>query len=738
MYNNYLDERSRIDLQTKNAFIKSINTVNKLKALGESDITELQGDVENTLMYFKNWIIENSRLLEKVSSMLQKLILKYPLSNIKTNNAKIYKFSSPFGKTNMEDTIVNIRIMLEELNNGDIEDIDFSVYTKVVERLIITLYNNKLNQYLNFNGISAILDNDISQKDTTTKSSEPSHYNSVLVYTNELTTEIEGDIYFINKMILALLGIHTELINLLTDSFVSRVNNSNYILKLNLLLSVILQRDIDFNISYLFKLVNMTANNLKNAVKEEDPVSISESYNVEPESKSILDKLGINDRFRVSPEFIELNNEPDSLPIIAASESSRLFKNILVEDLYMDKITNIYNYVPSGELGPIKKIGQAVDKGKSGVVFATRGLQDLIKKVIEMIKNLFKGVAVEEKKLKKYAKDIKSALDARGYNGKNKKVKIYTVSDLANAGLTNKKNGQAMIFANRIEQDKKENTSNKVDFSSEDSVHRTLSSLIKNFDKMKTEDFNKSVRNLFNYVDVDIDNAAKAQQVKTAMKNTMKTENDTLVGKSKNFINKKITKKSLTYTNVSGEKAYSELVDSLNMLYILADGFSTLKGTDYLVKEQRNMTKLSNQLNNYLKKTSTKTGNNFMQAEESYLYDPIGDAISAYAEGIGDTMTASTGVPSVGDKVSVDTSNSVPTGDLEKEVEDPKDSDEKQSKKVTKIDDLGEYSKYVKSFIVNYSSTVNYNMMFYKQFLNNLIKATVDNLTAFYAISSSN
>ena len=285
--------------------------------------------------------------------------------------------------------------------------------------------------------------------------------------------------------------------------------------------------------------------------------------------------------------------------------------------------------------------------------------------------------------------------------------------------------------------DKKENISNKVDFSSEDSVQRTLSNLVKNFDKMKTEDFDKAVRNLFNYVDVDIDNAAKAQQVKSAMKNNMKTEDDSLVGKGKNFINKKFIKKSLTYTNVSGEKAYSELVDSLNMLYILADGFSTLKGTDYLVKEQRNMTKLSNQLNKYLKKTPTNNGSNFMQAEESYKYDPIGDAILAYAEGIGDNMAASQGVPSTGEKVSVDTSNAVPSGDLEKEVEEPEDSDEKQSKKVTKIDDLGEYSKYVKSFIVNYSSTVNYNMMFYKQFLNNLIKATVDNLTAFYAVSAN-
>ena len=737
MYNDYLDERSRLDLQTKNAFIKSVNTVNRLTALGESDITDLKEDVENTIMSFKTWVIANSRLLEAVSDMFQKIILKYPLSNITVSSANIYKFGSPFGKKKMEESFINIRIILEELNGKDIEDVDFEVYDSIIDRLIKTLHNTKSNQVSSANGISAILDGDITKTNTNTESSDPPYYVSSLVKSNELKEDIEGDIYFINRMLLVLLGIHTELLNLLTNSFVSRVVNSKYILKLNILLSIIMQHDVDFNISYLLRLINMTTNNLKNVTKGDEVLPVSEAYNIEPKSKDILSKLGISDRFRISPEFIELENEPTSLPIIAASENSRLFKNILVENLYMEKITNIYNYTPSGELGPIKKIGQAIDKGKSGISFATRGIQDLIKKVIEMIKNLFKGVAVEEKKLKKYAKDIKLALGGRAYNSKNKKVRIYTVSDLANAGITNKKNGQAMIFANRIEQDKKENTSNKVDFSSEDNVHRTLSSLIKNFEKMSTEDFGKAVRNLFNYVDVDIDNAAKAQQVKSAMKNTMKTEDDSLVGKGKNFINKKITKKSLTYTNASGEKAYSELVDSLNMLYILADGFSTLKGTDYLVKEQRNMTKLSNQLNKYIKKTPTKTGNNFMQAEESYKYDPIGDAILAYSEGIGDTMAASQGVPSSGEKVSVNTNNAVPTGDLKEEVEEPNDSDEKQSEKVTKIDDLGEYSKYVSSFITNYSSTVNYNMMFYKQFLNNLIKATVDNLTAFYAVSSN-
>ena len=56
---------------------------------------------------------------------------------------------------------------------------------------------------------------------------------------------------------------------------------------------------------------------------------------------------------------------------------------------------------------------------------------------------------------------------------------------------------------------------------------------------------------------------------------------------------------------------------------------------------------------------------------------------------------------------------------------------------VTKVADLGEYGDFVKAFIINYSKTVNYNMMFYKQFLNNLIKATVDNLTAFYAVTKN-
>ena len=353
-----------------------------------------------------------------------------------------------------------------------------------------------------------------------------------------------------------------------------------------------------------------------------------------------------------------------------------------------------------------------------------------------MIKNLFKGIAVEEKKLQKYANDIKKALNGRIATGdKKKKVRIYTTGDLENAGLSNDSNSSAMIFANRIEKDKRDNMSNKVDFSSEDNVKRTLSILVKNFEKMDPSDFGAAIRKLFNYVDVDVNDDATAQRAKSAIKGQMTTEDNNVKNTWKKM---PWAKKSLTYTNASGNKAYTQLAEALNTLYILCDGFTKLKGIDYLNKEQKNMNKLSNQLKRYLAKTASVAAQQAKKEVKAESYDAISDAIRAYAEGIGDSMASSKGVnPKVSTNVK-GTGNDIPDGDIEKEVVDPKDSDIKENKnEVTKVADLGEYGDFVKAFIINYSKTVNYNMMFYKQFLNNLIKATVDNLTAFYAVTKN-
>ena len=729
MSTNYLDNRSLLDLRTKAAFVKAVNNVNSTRALGESDNDELKDDVEDVIFNFKEWLIENKKLLESVDSKFKTTIEKHPVKEgIKSY---LYQFAEETTKKQLSTSIDSTIHIIEELDTINLDSVDFDVFEKTITDLSMLLYSNQ--EYGSENILSVLED---SYKNVTDEAEIIKDPEGVTEDSTEslndmfITTKIETEdtavylnesIGFINSKMMTLIRIHFKLINILSDNFIKRVQSSRNMLKFKLL-CMIIQNNIELDTTCLFKMINMNVDNLKLVNKPAgESAGISNSL-------PILEQLGIV----YSSTTI---TEPVSLKAITASENSRLFKNVLVQELYMDKITNIYNYTPAGELGPVNGIKNSINAAKDKINFSTRGLQDLIAKVIEMLKNLFKGIANEEKKLQKYANDIKKALNNRTATGdKKKKVRIYTTSDLENAGLSNDKNSTALVFANRIEKDKRENLSNKVDFSSEDNVKRTLGQLVKNFDKMDISDFGKAVRNLFNYVDIDVKDDATAQAAKSAIKGKMATEDNSISGNIKNTLKKMPwAKKSLTYTNASGNKAYTQLAEALNTLYILCDGFAKLKGIDYLNKEQKNMTKLSNQLKRYLAKTASKT-----TEVKSESFDAISEAIRAYAEGIGDTMASSTGVaPKVNTNVS-DKGNDIPDGDIEKEVVDPKDSDIKENKnEVTKVADLGEYGDFVKAFITNYSKTVNYNMMFYKQFLNNLIKATVDNLTAFYAVTKT-
>ena len=729
MSTNYLDNRSLLDLRTKAAFVKAVNNVNSTRALGESDNDELKDDVEDVIFNFKEWLIENKKLLESVDSKFKTTIEKHPVKEgIKSY---LYQFAEETTKKQLSTSIDSTIHIIEELDTINLDSVDFDVFEKTITDLSMLLYSNQ--EYGSENILSVLED---SYKNVTDEAEIIKDPEGVTEDSTEslndmfITTKIETEdtavylnesIGFINSKMMTLIRIHFKLINILSDNFIRRVQSSRNMLKFKLL-CMIIQNNIELDTTCLFKMINMDVDNLKLVNKPAgESAGISNSL-------PILEQLGIV----YSSTTI---TEPVSLKAITASENSRLFKNVLVQELYMDKITNIYNYTPKGELGPVNGIKNSINAAKDKINFSTRGLQDLIAKVIEMLKNLFKGIANEEKKLQKYANDIKKALNNRTATGdKKKKVRIYTTSDLENAGLSNDKNSTALVFANRIEKDKRENLSNKVDFSSEDNVKRTLGQLVKNFDKMDISDFGKAVRNLFNYVDIDVKDDATAQAAKSAIKGKMATEDNSISGNIKNTLKKMPwAKKSLTYTNASGNKAYTQLAEALNTLYILCDGFAKLKGIDYLNKEQKNMTKLSNQLKRYLAKTASKT-----TEVKSESFDAISEAIRAYAEGIGDTMASSTGVaPKVNTNVS-DKGNDIPDGDIEKEVVDPKDSDIKENKnEVTKVADLGEYGDFVKAFITNYSKTVNYNMMFYKQFLNNLIKATVDNLTAFYAVTKT-
>ena len=729
MSTNYLDNRSILDLRTKAAFVKAINTTKSNIALGESTSEEIKDDVEEVIFNFKEWLIENKKLLESVDSKFKTTLEKNPIKD--NNTTYLYQFADESTKKQLSTSIDSTIHIIEELDTINLDSVDFDVFDKTITELSMLLYSNQ--EYGSETILSVLEDNykNVTDEADIVKDPEGSTEDSTealndIFITTKLEVEdtkayLTDSVDFINSKMMTLIRIHFKLINILSDNFIKRVQSSRNMLKFKLL-CMIIQNNIELDTTCIFKMINMDADNLSLVNKP-----VGESVGVS-NSLPLLERLGI---IYTSAEI----TEPKSMKIITASENSRLLKNILIQDLYMDKITNIYNYTPKGELGPVSGAKNAINAAKDKLNFSTRGLQDLIAKVIEMLKNLFKGIAVEEKKLQKYANDIKKALNGRIATGdKKKKVRIYTTSDLENAGLSNDKNSTALVFANRIEKDKRENLSNKVDFSSEDNVKRTLGQLVKNFDKMDISDFGKAVRNLFNYVDIDVKDDATAQAAKSAIKGKMATEDDSISGNIKNTLKKMPwAKKSLTYTNASGNKAYTQLAEALNTLYILCDGFAKLKGIDYLNKEQKNMTKLSNQLKRYLAKTASKT-----TEVKSESFDAISEAIRAYAEGIGDTMASSTGVaPKVNTNVS-DKGNNIPDGDIEKEVADPKDSDIKENKnKVKKVEDLGEYSDYVKEFITNYSKTVNYNMMFYKQFLNNLIKATVDNLTAFYAVTKN-
>ena len=733
MSTNYLDNRSLLDLRTKAAFVKAVNNVNSTRALGESDNDELKDDVEDVIFNFKEWLIENKKLLESVDSKFKTTIEKYPVKEgIKSY---LYQFAEETTKKQLSTSIDSTIHIIEELDTINLDSVDFDVFEKTITDLSMLLYSNQ--EYGSENILSVLED---SYKNVTDEAEIIKDPEGVTEDSTEslndmfITTKIETEdtavylnesIGFINSKMMTLIRIHFKLINILSDNFIKRVQSSRNMLKFKLL-CMIIQNNIELDTTCLFKMINMDVDNLKLVNKPAgESAGISNSL-------PILEQLGIV----YSSTTI---TEPVSLKAITASENSRLFKNVLVQELYMDKITNIYNYTPKGELGPLggaKNAKNAINAAKDKLNFSTRGLQDLIAKVIEMLKNLFKGIAVEEKKLQKYANDIKKALNGRIATGdKKKKVRIYTTGDLENAGLSNDSNSSAMIFANRIEKDKRDNMSNKVDFSSEDNVKRTLSVLVKNFEKMDPSDFGAAIRKLFNYVDVDVNDDATAQQAKSAIKGQMVTENNNVKNTWKKM---PWAKKSLTYTNASGNKAYTQLAEALNTLYILCDGFTKLKGIDYLNKEQKNMNKLSNQLKRYLAKTASVAAQQAKKEVKAESYDAISDAIRAYAEGIGDSMASSQGVnPKVSTNVK-GTGNDIPDGDIEKEVVDPKDSDIKENKnEVTKVADLGEYGDFVKAFIINYSKTVNYNMMFYKQFLNNLIKATVDNLTAFYAVTKN-
>ena len=425
MSTNYLDNRSLLDLRTKAAFVKAVNNVNSTRALGESDNDELKDDVEDVIFNFKEWLIENKKLLESVDSKFKTTIEKYPIKEgIKSY---LYQFAEEATKKQLSTSIDSTIHIIEELDTINLDSVDFDVFEKTITDLSMLLYSNQ--EYGSENILSVLED---SYKNVTDEAEIIKDPEGVTEDSTEslndmfITTKIETEdpaaylndsIGFINSKMMTLIRIHFKLINILSDNFIKRVQSSRNMLKFKLL-CMIIQNNIELDTTCLFKMINMDVDNLKLVNKPAgESAGISKSL-------PILEQLGIV----YSSTTI---TEPVSLKAITASENSRLFKNVLVQELYMDKITNIYNYTPKGELGPVggaKNAKNAINAAKDKLNFSTRGLQELITKVIEMIKNLFKGIAVEEKKLQKYANDIKKALNGRIATGDKKKKVIGNMS----------------------------------------------------------------------------------------------------------------------------------------------------------------------------------------------------------------------------------------------------------------------------------------------------------------------
>jgi uncharacterized C2H2 Zn-finger protein len=141
MSTNYLDNRSLLDLRTKAAFVKAVNNVNSTRALGESDNDELKDDVEDVIFNFKEWLIENKKLLESVDSKFKTTIEKYPVKEgIKSY---LYQFAEETTKKQLSTSIDSTIHIIEELDTINLDSVDFDVFEKTITDLSMLLYSNQ-------------------------------------------------------------------------------------------------------------------------------------------------------------------------------------------------------------------------------------------------------------------------------------------------------------------------------------------------------------------------------------------------------------------------------------------------------------------------------------------------------------------------------------------------------------------------------------------------------------------
>ena len=294
-----------------------------------------------------------------------------------------------------------------------------------------------------------------------------------------------------------------------------------------------------------------------------------------------------------------------------------------------------------------------------------------------------------------------------------------------------------------IERDKSVHTSRKIDFSSKDAVKKTLEFFVPNFEKLSDEEYIADIRSKFNYLDVDVTNSvdAKKQASNLANKTTSK----------KGFMGisnaaSKVVGDKLTTTKESGKDAYNYLVESLNLISVLSDGFMQLKGVQWLMDEQKQMTKIANQLKKYTGTTkSASQSNKPVASGQSYAVDDmLLKAIreKGYGEGIADSMSsANIEGAAAATQQQASGGDEIPSGDADKEAKDKnveKVGDEKTPEDTKKItNDLGEYKDKVSTFISQYAQSINYNIVFYNTFLKSLLKVGRKCLIDYYACTAA-
>lgn len=594
-------------------------------------------------------------------------------------------------------------------------DVDFLDYQDIIDNLDELLYEHTHDDLTTPNGLIDI--NTIRKSD----------YEKIIVCQPVNVNDVKSSFVKDISTVLSDIEIYIDLLQTLTFCLRNMeydIKNEAEVRNLNVLIAI-LRSNIVESIYYITASADAVITNAVNMVSGKSANSVPLS--------SPLYSLGILE---------EQNNIDPINNVIGVYESKRLLTEIIVEVEQMKSFNRLMSYseaLPSAGL-----LKQSMTNTKLKVQGVGQGLSDIVSKVIQMLQNLIRSITNGEKELPKLKNDISKALQTRTYNTQFKKsMDIYTLNDLKRGGISNDKDSNAMRFARNIERDKSIHTSRKIDFSSKDAVKKTLEFFVPNFEKLSDEEYIAAIRRKFNYLDVDVTNSVDAKKQASNLANKA-TSTKGFMGIS-NTVSKVVGDK-LTTTKESGKDAYNYLVESLNLISVLSDGFMQLKGVQWLMDEQKQMTKIANQLKKYTGNVKSATQNNkFMASGQSYAVDDMllkSIIAKGYGEGIADNMSsANIEGTSSATQQQASGGDEIPSGDADKEAKDKnveKVEDEKTPEDTKKItNDLGEYKDKVSTFISQYAQSINYNIVFYNTFLKSLLKVGRKCLIDYYACTAA-